>query len=95
MNLRPLRDRVVIRRVEADKKIGNIFIPETAKDKPCEGHVVAIGNGKTLEDGTTLPPSVKEGERVLFPKYGGNEIQLDGEELIVVRDEDIFGVVEQ
>jgi chaperonin GroES len=93
-NIRPLRDRVVIRRMnEEEKTAGGIFIPDTAKEKPLEGEVVAVGNGKVLEDGTLRKLEVKVGDRVLFGKYTGNDVILDGEERLVVREDDILGIV--
>jgi len=92
--IRPLQDRVVIRRVnEEEKTAGGIFIPDTAKEKPLEGEVVAIGNGKAREDGTVRALEVKVGDRVLFGKYTGSDVILDGEERLVVREDDILGVV--
>jgi chaperonin GroES len=92
--IRPLQDRVVIRRMnEEEKTAGGIFIPDTAKEKPLEGEVVAVGNGKVREDGTVRPLDVKVGDRVLFGKYTGSDVILDGEERLVVREEDILGVI--
>jgi chaperonin GroES len=92
--IRPLRDRVVIRRMnEEEKTAGGIFIPDTAKEKPLEGEVVAVGNGKVREDGTLQKLEVKVGDRVLFGKYTGSDVILDGEERLVVREEDILGII--
>ena len=93
-NIRPLRDRVVIRRMnEEEKTAGGIFIPDTAKEKPLEGEIVAVGNGKVREDGTLQKLEVKVGDRVLFGKYTGNDVILDGEERLVVREDDILGII--
>ena len=95
VNIRPLHDRVVVRRLDEDTKSpGGIVIPDTAKEKPIQGEVVAVGNGKILENGDTRPLDVKPGDKVLFGKYSGTEVKLGGEELLVMREEDIMGVVE-
>jgi chaperonin GroES len=95
MKFRPLQDRVIVKRVaEEEKTRGGIIIPDTAKEKPIEGKVVAVGNGKVLEDGKVRPLDVKAGDRILFTKYAGTEIKLDGEEHLIIREEDILGVVE-
>ena len=94
MAFRPLHDRVLIRRVEADEKTaGGIIIPDTAKEKPQEGEVVAVGSGARSESGTVTPCDVKAGDRVLFGKWSGTEIKLDGEELIIMKESDIVGIV--
>jgi chaperonin GroES len=94
-SLRPLHDRVVVRRVEEQEQVrGGIIIPDSAKEKPQEGEVVAVGNGKKGSDGKYSPLDVKEGDRVLFGKYSGNEIKLDGEELLILREEDILAVLD-
>ena len=94
MKIRPLQDRVVIKRVEVEEKTkGGIIIPDAAKEKPVEGKVVAVGNGKALRDGSLRPLDVKVGDRVLFGKYSGTEIKLDGEEHVLLREEDILAVV--
>ncbi|MCE5388046.1 MAG: co-chaperone GroES [Acidithiobacillus sp.] len=96
MKLRPLHDRVVIRRLEEEQKTaGGIIIPDTAKEKPVQGEVVAVGNGKILEDGKIRPLDVKAGDRVLFAKYAGTEIKVEGEELLVMREDDIMAVVDK
>ena len=96
MKFRPLHDRVVVRRIEADEKTkGGIIIPDTAKEKPVEGEVVAVGNGKVLEDGSIRKVDVKVGDRVLFGKYSGTEVKLDGEERLIVREDDILAVLEK
>ena len=96
MAFRPLHDRVVIRRVEAEEKtLGGIIIPDTAKEKPMEGEVVAVGPGARGEDGKIQPLDVKAGDRVLFGKWSGTEVKLDGEDLIIMKESDIMGIVEQ
>ena len=93
---RPLHDRVVVRRVESEEKTsGGIIIPDTAKEKPIEGKVVAVGNGKRSEDGKVHKLDVKKGDRVLFGKYAGTEVKLDGEEHLILREDDILGVIEK
>jgi len=95
MKLRPLQDRIIVKRVEEETKTaGGIFIPETAKEKPQRGTVVAAGNGKKTDDGKVLPLDVKVGDTVLFGKYAGTEIKVDGEELLMMREDDILAVVE-
>ncbi|HEX2876766.1 MAG TPA: co-chaperone GroES [Polyangiaceae bacterium] len=94
--IRPLQDRVLLKRVQEEQKTqGGIIIPDTAKEKPMEGEVVAVGNGKVLDDGSVRALGVKAGDRVLFGKYSGTEIKLDGEEHLIVREDDILGVVAQ
>ena len=96
MKIKPLRDRVIIRRLgEEEKTKGGIIIPDSAKEKPQEGEVVAVGTGKILEDGKVVPLEIKKGDRVLFGKYSGTEVKVDGEELLMMREEDILGVVEK
>ena len=96
MGFRPLHDRVLIRRVEAEEKTaGGIIIPDTAKEKPMEGEVVAVGPGARGEDGKIQPMDVKAGDRVLFGKWSGTEVKLDGEDLIIMKESDIMGVLEQ
>jgi chaperonin GroES len=93
-NIRPLQDRIILKRVkEEEKSKGGIIIPDTAKEKPAEGEVIAVGNGKVLDDGTVRKLDVKVGDRVLFGKYSGTEVKLDGEERLIVREEDILGVI--
>ncbi len=95
MKLRPLHDRVIIKRLEAEtKSAGGIVIPDTAAEKPIKGEVVAVGSGKILEDGKVRPVGVKAGEKVLFGKYSGTEVKVDGEELLVMREEDLMAVIE-
>jgi chaperonin GroES len=96
MRIRPLQDRVVVARVpEEEKTKGGIIIPDTAKEKPIQGKVVAVGNGKVLEDGKVRKLDVKVGDIVLFTKYGGTDIKIDGEEHLILREDDILGVVEK
>ncbi len=96
MGFRPLHDRVVIRRVEAEEKtLGGIIIPDTAKEKPMEGEVVAVGPGARDESGKVQPLDVKVGDRVLFGKWSGTEVKLDGEDLIIMKEADIMGIVDQ
>ena len=96
MGFRPLHDRVVIRRVEAEEKTtGGIIIPDTAKEKPMEGEVVAVGPGARGEDGKIQPLDVKAGERVLFGKWSGTEVKLDNEDLIIMKESDIMGVIDK
>ena len=96
MGFRPLHDRVVVRRVEAEEKTsGGIIIPDTAKEKPMEGEVVAVGPGARGEDGKIQPLDVKAGDRVLFGKWSGTEVKLDGEDLIIMKESDIMGVLDQ
>jgi len=95
MKFRPLHDRVVVRRVEQDEKTaGGIIIPDTAKEKPMEGEVIAVGPGARGEDGVIHPLDVKAGDRILFGKWSGTEVKLDGEELIIMKEADIMGVLE-
>jgi chaperonin GroES len=94
MNIRPLQDRVIVERVEAvEKSAGGLFIPDTAKEKPQEGKVIAVGKGKRREDGTLIAPDVKKGDRILFSKYAGSDVTLDGNEYIIMREDDILGVL--
>src|SRR5579864_8162735 len=96
MQFRPLHDRVVVRRIESEEKTsGGIIIPDTAKEKPMEGEIVAVGPGARGEDGRLNPLDVKSGDRVLFGKWSGTEIKLDGEDLIIMKESDIMGVVDQ
>ena len=96
MKLRPLQDRIIVKRVEEETKTaGGIFIPETAKEKPQQGEIIAVGKGKTTEDGKLLPLDVKAGDKVLFGKYAGTEIKLDGIDYLIMREDDILGVLEK
>jgi chaperonin GroES len=95
MKLRPLQDRIIVKRLEEETKTaGGIFIPETAKEKPQKGEVIAVGNGKKTEDGKVLPIDVKAGDKVLFGKYAGTDIKIDGEEYLIMREDDILGIME-
>jgi chaperonin GroES len=95
MKIRPLADRVIVRRIKEEEKTkGGLYIPDTAKEKPVEGNVVAVGNGKVLEDGTVRRLDVKEGDRVLFGKYSGNEVKIEGEDHLILREDEILGVLE-
>ncbi|MEW6077022.1 MAG: co-chaperone GroES [Thermodesulfobacteriota bacterium] len=95
MKFRPLHDRILVKRVEEEMKTkGGIIIPDTAKEKPIEGKVVATGKGRIGEDGKIIPLEIKKGDRVLFGKYGGTEVKIDGEEYLIMREDDILGVVE-
>ncbi len=93
--LRPLQDRILVKRIEADDKTaGGIIIPDSAKEKPQEGQVISIGKGKVMDDGKVLPLDVKSGDKILFGKYSGTEITLGGEEHLILKEEDILGIVE-
>ena len=95
MNIRPLGDRILVKRIQEEEKTkGGIIIPDTAKEKPQEGRVVAVGKGKVTEDGKLLAPDVKAGDRILFGKYAGSEVKLEGEEHLILREDDILGVLE-
>ena len=94
LNVRPLHDRILVQRMNEDEKTaGGIIIPDSAKEKPQQGKIVATGNGRVTEDGKTLPLEVKAGDKVLFAKYSGTELKLDGEEFLMMREEDILGVM--
>ncbi len=96
MNIRPLHDRVLARRIdEKDKTAGGLFIPDTAKEKPLEAIVIAVGNGKVLDSGAIQPLSVKAGDHVLIGKYSGSEVKLDGKDHIILREDDILGIIEK
>ena len=96
MKVTPLHDRVVVRRLEEKEVVkGGIVIPDTAKEKPQEGEVIAVGNGKILDNGTRVAMEVKQGDRILFGKYAGSEIKLDGEELLIMREDDILGILSE
>ena len=95
MNIRPLHDRVVVRRMEEERtSAGGIVIPDSATEKPIQGKIIAVGNGKPLDNGQVRALDLKVGDRVLFGKYSGTEVKLDGEDLLVMREEDIMGVIE-
>ncbi len=94
MAFRPLHDRVLVRRIEADEKTaGGIIIPDSAKEKPSEGEVVSVGTGAKAEDGSVTPLDVKAGDRVLFGKWSGTEVKLDGEDLLIMKESDIMGII--
>ena len=94
MKLRPLGDRILVKRIKEEEKTkGGIIIPDTAKEKPQEGKVMAVGKGKVAEDGKLIPPEVKAGDKILFGKYSGSEIKLEGDDLIVLREDDILGII--
>jgi len=96
VNIKPLHDRVIVRRIEEGEQVrGGIIIPDTAKEKPQEGEVVAVGDGKYREDGTRQTLDVKAGDRVLFGKYSGSEIKLDNEELLIMREDEILGIIQR
>jgi len=95
MKIRPLYDRIVVKRIEEQETIrGGIIIPDSAKEKPQEGEVIAVGNGKRLEDGKVVPLDVKVGDRILFGKYSGSDIKLDGEEYMIMREDEVLGVLD-
>ena len=94
MNIRPLHDRLIIQRLdEGEQKVGGIIIPDTAKEKPQQGKVIAAGAGKIRDDGKRQPPDVKAGDHILFGKYSGQEVRLDGEDYLIMREEDVLGVI--
>lgn len=96
MKIRPLHDRVIVKREDEERKSpGGIVIPDTAAEKPIRGKVIAVGKGKILEDGKVRPLDVKVGDKILFGKYGGTEVKVDGEELLVMREEDVMAVIEK
>jgi chaperonin GroES len=96
MNIRPLYDRIVVKRLESqdEKTASGLIIPDTAKEKPQEGQVVAVGKGKRLEDGKVVSLDVQVGDRILFGKYSGSEVKLDGEELLIMREDEVLGILE-
>jgi chaperonin GroES len=95
MKLRPLQDRILVTRVEEEEKTkGGIIIPDTAKEKPAEGKVTAVGNGKLGDDGKRVPLEIKKGDRILFGKYSGTEVNVEGEEYLIMREDDVLGVIE-
>ncbi len=96
MKIRPLQDRLVVKRLaEEEKTKGGIIIPDAAKEKPIEGEVIAVGNGKVMEDGKQRPLDVKKGDRVLFGKYSGTEIKIDGVEHLILREDEVLGIIEK
>lgn len=95
MNLKPLQDRLLVKRVEIGEQVkGGIIIPDTAKEKPMEGKVIAVGGGKVKEDGTKITMDVKVGDRILFGKYSGTEVKIDDEEYLIMREDDVLGIIE-
>ncbi len=95
MKMRPLQDRIIVKRLEEEEKTkGGIIIPDSAKEKPQEGKVIAVGQGKMTEDGKLIPLDVKVGDRILFGKYSGTEVKIEGEEHLIMREEDILGIIE-
>lgn len=96
MKIRPLHDRILVKRLqEEEKSTGGIIIPDTAKEKPAEGRVISAGNGKILENGEIKPLDVKEGDRILFGKYSGTEVKVGGEEYLIMREDDVLGIIEE
>ena len=96
MNVRPLHDRIVVSRIEeGEQKVGGIIIPDSAKEKPMQGNVISAGNGKTKDDGKRVPLDVKAGDRILFGKYSGQEIKLDGEDYLIMREDEVLAVIER
>ena len=95
MKIRPLQDRLIVKRVKEEEKTkGGLFIPDSAKEKPAEGIVIAVGSGKLLDDGTVWALDVKAGERILFGKYSGNEVKIEGEDHLILREDEVLGVLE-
>lgn len=95
MNLKPLQDRLLVKRIEIGEQVkGGIIIPDTAKEKPMEGKVIAVGGGKVKEDGTKITMDVKVGDRILFGKYGGTEVKIDDEEYLIMREDEVLGIIE-
>ncbi len=95
MKIRPLQDRILVKRLESEEKtVGGIIIPDNAKEKPMEGKVIAVGNGKLLDDGKLRKPDIKVGDKILFSKYAGSEVKIDGAEHLILREDDILGVLE-
>ena len=96
MKVRPLHDRLIVKRLEEeDKTKGGIIIPDTAKEKPVEGKVIAVGDGRIKEDGTKIPMEVKKGNRILFAKYAGAEVKIEGEEHLIMKEDDVLAIIEQ
>ena len=95
MNVRPLHDRIIVQRIEeGEQKVGGIIIPDTAKEKPQQGKVIEVGNGKVKDDGKRIPLDVKQGDLILFGKYSGQEIKLDGDEFLIMREDEVLAVLE-
>jgi chaperonin GroES len=96
MKIRPLHDRLIVKRLEEEEKTkGGIIIPDTAKEKPIEGKVIAVGEGRINKDGKKIPMEIKKGDRILFAKYGGTEVKIDGEEHLMMREEDVLAIIEK
>ncbi len=96
VKVRPLHDRILVERIEeAEQRVGGIIIPDTAKEKPQQGRVIAAGKGRVKDDGKVIPLEVKEGDLILFGKYAGQEIKLDGQEYLIMREEEVLGIIEQ
>ena len=96
MRIKPLQDRIIVKRIEEEEKTkGGIIIPDSAKEKPMEGEVISVGTGKVLDNGTKQPLEVKEGDRILFGKYAGTEVKIDGVEHLIMREDDILGIIEK
>jgi chaperonin GroES len=96
MKVRPLHDRLIVKRLEEEEKTkGGIIIPDTAKEKPIEGKVIAVGKGKIKKDGTKIPMELKKGDRILFAKYAGTEVKIDGEEHLIMKEDDVIATIEQ
>ena len=96
MKVRPLHDRLIVKRLEEEEKTkGGIIIPDTAKEKPVEGKVIAVGKGKIKKDGTKIPMEVEKGDRILFAKYAGTEVKIDGEEHLIMKEDDVLAIIEQ
>lgn len=95
MKVRPLHDRIIVKRLEEEEKTkGGIIIPDTAKEKPFEGRVIAVGDGRVKEDGTKIPMEVKQGDRILFAKYAGTDVKIDGEDHLIMKEDDVLAVIE-
>ena len=95
MKIKPLADRIIVKRLEEEAKTkGGIIIPDTAKEKPAEGKVISVGDGKVKEDGTKVPLELKKGDRILFGKYSGTEVKIEGEEYLIMREDDVLGVIQ-
>ena len=93
--IRPLQDRIIVKRIDAEEKtVGGIYIPDTAKEKPEEGEVIAVGKGKRLESGEIQALDLKQGDRILFSKYGGTDVKIDGEDYLIMREDDVLGVID-
>jgi chaperonin GroES len=96
MNVKPLGDRILVKRIEEEEKTkGGIIIPDTAKEKPIQGKVIAVGKGKVADDGKVIPLEVKEGDRILFGRYAGTEVKIDGEEHLIMREDEVLGIIEE